>query len=175
MMGQPPRPNRGLAARGPPPRDQYFVLAIRSMTPLFLGGEPAVTTTGRYAGNAILRPTEWGLAFMRVRRVAAAGDTGQEKCDDLQQVCCRTIWFCPLRAWVDGLSPAPVPAGALIARTSGTCANQGRVRMQESTPDGRHMVRLDGWHPVTLTVLLPDPQPGHPDQFDHQRPVGDIH
>ncbi len=45
----------------------YFVLGDQVvMTPMFLGGEPVVTTTGRYAGNAVLQEEQdRGLAFMR--------------------------------------------------------------------------------------------------------------
>ena len=45
----------------------YFVLRDQVvMTPMFLGAEPAVTTTGRYAENAVLQAEQdGGLAFMR--------------------------------------------------------------------------------------------------------------
>jgi hypothetical protein len=45
----------------------YFVLGDQVvMTPLFLGAEPAVTTTGRYAGNRVLQAEQdRGLFFMR--------------------------------------------------------------------------------------------------------------
>ena len=45
----------------------YFVLGDQVvMTPTFLGAEPAVATTGRYAGNAVLQAEQdRGLAFMR--------------------------------------------------------------------------------------------------------------
>jgi len=45
----------------------YFVLADQVvMTPVFMGGEPAVTTTGVHAGNAVMQTEQdQGLAFMR--------------------------------------------------------------------------------------------------------------
>jgi hypothetical protein len=45
----------------------YFVLGDQVvMTPMFLGAEPAVTTTGRYAGNTVLQAEQdKGLAFMQ--------------------------------------------------------------------------------------------------------------
>ena len=45
----------------------YFVLGDQVvMTPVFMGGEPVVATTGRYAGNAVLQAEQdSGLAFMR--------------------------------------------------------------------------------------------------------------
>jgi len=45
----------------------YFVLGDQVvMTPVFLGGEPVVAKTGKYAGNAILQDEQnQGLAFMR--------------------------------------------------------------------------------------------------------------
>ena len=45
----------------------YFVLGDQVvMTPVFMGGEPAVATTGKYTGNAVLQPEQdQGLAFMR--------------------------------------------------------------------------------------------------------------
>lgn len=45
----------------------YFVLGDQVvMTPVFMGGEPAVATTGMHAGNAVLQAEQdSGLAFMR--------------------------------------------------------------------------------------------------------------
>jgi hypothetical protein len=45
----------------------YFVLADQVvMTPVFMGGEPAVTTTGMHAGNAVMQSEQnQGLTFMR--------------------------------------------------------------------------------------------------------------
>lgn len=45
----------------------YFVLGDQVvMTPVFMGGEPVVATTGKYAGNAVLQDEQdRGLAFMR--------------------------------------------------------------------------------------------------------------
>jgi hypothetical protein len=45
----------------------YFVLADQVvMTPVFMGGEPAVTTTGVHAGNAVMQAEQnRGLAFMQ--------------------------------------------------------------------------------------------------------------
>ena len=45
----------------------YFVLADQVvMTPVFMGGEPVVATTGKYAGNAVMQTEQdQGLAFMR--------------------------------------------------------------------------------------------------------------
>lgn len=45
----------------------YFVLGDQVvMTPVFMGGEPVVATTGKYAGNAVLQEEQdRGLAFMR--------------------------------------------------------------------------------------------------------------
>ena len=45
----------------------YFVLGDQVvMTPMFMGGEPAITTTGRYKGNRILQEEQnRGLAFYR--------------------------------------------------------------------------------------------------------------
>ncbi len=51
----------------------YFVLGDQVvMTPVFMGGEPAVATTGMHAGNAVLQPEQdQGLAFMRALDPAA--------------------------------------------------------------------------------------------------------
>ena len=45
----------------------YFVLGDQVvMTPVFMGGEPVVATTGKYAGNAVMQAEQdQGLAFMR--------------------------------------------------------------------------------------------------------------
>ena len=48
----------------------YFVLGDQVvMTPVFMGGEPVVATTGKYAGNAVMQAEQdQGLAFMRGAR-----------------------------------------------------------------------------------------------------------
>jgi hypothetical protein len=53
----------------------YFVLGDQVvMTPVFMGGEPVVATTGKYAGNAVMQSEQdQGLAFMR------ALDPGQQQ------------------------------------------------------------------------------------------------
>jgi Protein of unknown function (DUF3500) len=45
----------------------YFVLGDQVvMTPVFMGGEPVIATTGKYAGNVVLQEEQdRGLAFMR--------------------------------------------------------------------------------------------------------------
>ena len=57
----------------------YFVLGDQVvMTPVFMGGEPAVATTGKYAGNAVMQSEQdQGLAFMR-----ALEPTQQQARDD---------------------------------------------------------------------------------------------
>ena len=53
----------------------YFVLGDQVvMTPVFMGGEPAVATTGKYAGNAVLQTEQaQGLAFMRALTLEQQG------------------------------------------------------------------------------------------------------
>ncbi len=61
----------------------YFVLGDQVvMTPVFMGGEPVVATTGKYAGNAVMQPEQdRGLAFMRGLSAAhqAAATLAREK------------------------------------------------------------------------------------------------
>jgi hypothetical protein len=51
----------------------YFVLGDQVvMTPVFMGGEPVVATTGMYSGNAVMQTAQdQGLAFMRALDPAA--------------------------------------------------------------------------------------------------------
>jgi hypothetical protein len=90
----------------------YFVLRDQVvMTPLFLGGEPVVTTTGRYAGNAILQVEQnEGLAFMRAldESQQRAATLAREKTrDDLQAGMQQDNLILPYQGVrVDGLSAA---------------------------------------------------------------------
>lgn len=67
----------------------YFILGDQVvMTPTFLGAEPAVTTTGKYAGNEVLQAEQdTGLAFMQsltpAQQGAAALETRKIK-DDMK-------------------------------------------------------------------------------------------
>ena len=67
----------------------YFVMGDQVvMTPTFLGAEPAVTTTGKYAGNEVLQEEQnAGLAFMQslspAQQMAATLDARKTK-DDMR-------------------------------------------------------------------------------------------
>jgi hypothetical protein len=67
----------------------YFVLGDQVvMTPVFLGGEPVVTNTGKYAGNVILQEEQnQGLALMRSLNLSqlTAATLSSEKTGDNNQ------------------------------------------------------------------------------------------
>jgi hypothetical protein len=159
----------------------YFVLRDQVvMTPLFVGGEPVVTTTGKYAGNAILQgEQDAGLTFMRALDASQqrTATLAREKTrDDLQAGMNQDNLVLPyqgLRA--DGLSPA------LKARLRGLIAlyvenmreDQARVRVEEVD------AHLDEtWFAWTGGTTDADPfyyrihSPVILIEFDHQRPVG---
>jgi len=159
----------------------YFVLRDQVvMTPLFVGGEPVVTTTGKYAGNAILQgEQDAGLAFMRALDASQQGTAtlAREKTgDDLQAGMNQDNLVLPYRGLrADGLSPA------LKARLRGLIAlyvenmrdDQARVRMEEVN------AHIDGtWFAWTGGTTDADPfyyrihSPVVLIEFDHQRPVG---
>jgi hypothetical protein len=159
----------------------YFVLGDQVvMTPLFVGGEPVVATTGKYAGNAILQgEQDAGLAFMRALGPSqqSAATLGKVKTrDDLQAGMNQDNLVLPyqgLRA--DALSPA------LKARLRGLIAlyvenmreDQARVRMEEVNA---HIDET--WFAWTGGTTDADPfyyrihSPVVLIEFDHQRPVG---
>jgi hypothetical protein len=159
----------------------YFVLRDQVvMTPLFVGGEPVVATTGKYAGNAILQSEQdAGLAFMRAldpSQQQAATLAKEKTRDDLQAGMNQdnlVLAYQGVRAV--GLSPA------LKARLRGLIAlyvdnmreDQARVRMQDVE------AHLDEtWFAWTGGTTDADPfyyrihSPVVLIEFDHQRPVG---
>src|SRR5688572_25635280 len=159
----------------------YFVLGDQVvMTPLFTGGEPAITTTGRYAGNAILQAEQNdGLGFMRAlgaeeQRLATLS---REKVrDDLQAGMNQdnqVLEYQGLKA--NGLSPAlKSRLRALIALyVNNLRDDQARVRMQDVEA---HLD--DTWFAWTGGTTDADPfyyrihSPVVLIEFDHQRPVG---
>jgi hypothetical protein len=159
----------------------YFVQQDQVvMTPLFVGGEPVVTTTGKYAGNAILQgEQDAGLAFMRAldsSQQGAATLAKEKTRDDLQAGMNQDNLVLPyqgLRA--DGLSPAlKASLRALIALYVGNMRDdQAHLRTQEVD------AHLDEtWFAWTGGTMDADPfyyrihSPVILIEFDHQRPVG---
>jgi hypothetical protein len=182
MMGQPSATEPwGWQLEGHHLVINYFVLRDQVvMTPLFLGGEPVVTTTGRYAGNAILQVEQnEGLAFMRAldESQRRAATLAREKTrDDLQAGMQQDNLILPYQGVrVDGLSASlKSRLHALIALYVGNMReDQGRVRMQEV--DAR---MDDTWFAWTGGTTDADPfyyrihSPVILIEFDHQRPVG---
>ena len=141
MMGQPSATEPwGWQLEGHHLVINYFVLGDQVvMTPLFVGGEPVVATTGKYAGNAILQVRAGRRASRScgrsTRRSNAAATLAREKTrDDLQAGMNQdnlVLAYQGVRAV--GLSPA------LKARLRGLIAlyvdnlreDQARVRMQD--------------------------------------------
>jgi hypothetical protein len=159
----------------------YFVLGDQVvMTPLFIGGEPVVTTTGRYAGNRVLQTEQDdGLAFMRgltpdQQRAATLGATKER--DDLQAGMDRDNLVLDYQGVKVGtLSPAQrTRLRALIALyVDNMREDQARVRMQEVEAhlDDTYFAWTGGttdadpfYYRIHSPVVLIE--------FDHQRPVG---
>ena len=159
----------------------YFVLGDQVvMTPLFVGGEPVVATTGKYAGNAILQvEQDAGLAFMRALDPSQQGTAtlAREKTrDDLQAGMNQdnlVLAYQGIRA--GGLSPALKTRlrGLIALYVDSLRDDQARVRMQEVD------AHLDEtWFAWTGGTTDADPfyyrihSPVVLIEFDHQRPVG---
>jgi hypothetical protein len=159
----------------------YFVQRDQVvMTPLFVGGEPVVTTTGKYAGNTILQAEQdAGLAFMRgldPSQQQRATLSREKVRDDLQAGMNQDNLVLPyqgLRA--DGLSgDARARLRALIQMYVDTMReDQARVRMADVDA---HL--HETWFAWTGGTTDADPfyyrihSPVVLIEFDHQRPVG---
>jgi hypothetical protein len=159
----------------------YFVLGDQVvMTPLFVGGEPVVATTGKYAGNAILQSEQdAGLAFMRAldpSQQQAATLAREKTRDDLQAGMNQdnlVLAYQGVRAV--GLSPALKTRlrGLIALYVDNLREDQARVRMQDVD------AHLDEtWFAWTGGTTDADPfyyrihSPVVLIEFDHQRPVG---
>jgi len=182
MMGQPSATEPwGWQLEGHHLVINYFVLRDQVvMTPLFVGGEPVLTTTGKYAGNTILQvEQERGLAFMR------ALDAGQQRKatlspektrDDMQAGMNLDNLVLPYQGLeAGGLSaPLKVRLRELIALyVDNMREDQARVRMQdvEAHLDETRFAWNGGttdadpfYYRIHSPVILIE--------FDHQRPVG---
>ncbi len=159
----------------------YFVLGDQVvMTPLFVGGEPAITTTGRYAGNAILQAEQdGGLAFMRALGTddQRAATLSREKVrDDLQAGMNQDNLVLEYQGVKAGSLSAAQKSRlrALIALyVDNLREDQARVRMQDVDA---HLD--DTWFAWTGGTTDADPfyyrihSPVILIEFDHQRPVG---
>ncbi len=182
MMGQPSATEPwGWQLEGHHLVINYFVLRDQVvMTPLFVGGEPVVTTTGKYAGNAILQTEQdAGLAFMRAldpSQQRTATLTAEKTRDDLQAGMNQdnlVLAYQGVRA--GGLSPAlKSRLRALIALyVDNMREDQARVRMQDI--DAHLDETRFAWNGGTTDA---DPfyyrihSPVILIEFDHQRPVG---
>ena len=159
----------------------YFVLGDQVvMTPVFMGGEPVVATTGKYAGNAVMQAEQdQGLAFMRALAPVArqAATLRPDKpANDIQAQADSDNLVLEYR----GVKASSLPAAqkaqllALAGLFVGNLRDEhARVRMSEvAAPPRRHVVRLDRRHQRRRGVLLPHPQPGHPDRVRPPAPVG---
>jgi hypothetical protein len=159
----------------------YFVLGDQVvMTPLFVGGEPAITTTGRYAGNAILQAEQdTGLGFMRALGPdeQRSATLAKEKVrDDLQAGMNQDNLVLEYQGvQAARLSPAlKSRLRALIALyVDNLREDQARIRMQDVDA---HLD--DAWFAWTGGTTDTDAfyyrihSPVILIEFDHQRPVG---
>ncbi len=159
----------------------FFVLGDQVvMTPIFMGGEPAITTTGKYKGNRILQAEQdQGLAFFRglspLQRDGAVLSR-EKRANDIK-----------LQADKDNdvLAYAGVPASALSAAQQSALMelvalyvgnlrdDQARVKMSDVRAhlNETHFAWTGGatdtsvfYYRIHSPVVLIE--------FDHQRPVG---
>ena len=159
----------------------YFVLGDQVvMTPVFMGGEPVVATTGKYAGNAVLQTEQdAGLAFMRaltaeqqgaatLRRDKTSNDIQAEADSDN-----RVIDYRGLQAAVMS-APQKAQLRALIALYVGNLRDdQAKIRMADV--EGRLGDTWFGWSGGTADAdvfYYRIHSPVMLIEFDHQMPVG---
>ena len=117
----------------------YFVLGDQVvMTPVFMGGEPVVATTGKYAGNAVLQTEQdQGLAFMRALSQAqrAAATLRRDKpANDIQTEADKDNLVLEYEGLQAAALPAPLKAQlrALVGLYVGNLRDDhARVRMDE--------------------------------------------
>ena len=159
----------------------YFVLEDQVvMTPVFLGAEPAVAATGRYAGNAVLQvEQDGGLAFMRslTQSQRDAATLRRDKTEnDIQAEADRDNLVLDYR----GVRAAALaaPQKAQLLELVGLYVNnmredQARVRMTEVAAhlDDTYFAWSGGtsdadvfYYRIHSPVVL--------FEFDHQRPIG---
>jgi len=159
----------------------YFIQSDQVvMTPLFVGGEPVITKTGKYAGNAILQTEQdTGLAFMRsldASQQSMATLMKEKTRDDLQAGMNQDNLVLPYQGLrVGNLSPAlKTRLRTLIALyVDNMREDQAKVRMQDVDS---HLDET--WFAWTGGTTDADPfyyrihSPVILIEFDHQRPVG---
>ena len=151
----------------------YFVLGDQVvMTPVFMGGEPVVATTGKYAGNAVMQAEQdQGLAFMRALAPVArqAATLRPDKpANDIQAQADSDNVVLEYR----GVKASSLPAAqktqllALAGLFVGNLRDEHAAGADERSGGAprRHVVRVDRRHERRRGVLLPHPQPGHPDR-----------
>ena len=159
----------------------YFVLGDQVViTPVFMGGEPVVATTGKYAGNAVLQPEQdLGLAFMRTlgqAQQSAATLRRDKPANDIQAQADKDNLVLDYQGLRVAALSAPLKARlrALIALyVENLRDDQARVRMAEVEAhlDDTWFAWAGGtsdtdvfYYRIHSPVILIE--------FDHQRPVG---
>ncbi len=159
----------------------YFVLGDQVvMTPVFMGGEPVVATTGKYAGNAVLQTEQdQGLAFMRTLSPAqqsAATLRRDKPANDIQAQADKDNLVLDYQGLKVAALSVPLKAQlrALIALyVDNLRDDQARVRMDDvdAQLDNAWFAWAGGtadtdvfYYRIHSPVILIE--------FDHQRPVG---
>ncbi len=159
----------------------YFVLGDQVvMTPVFMGGEPVVATTGKYAGNAVLQTEQdLGLAFMRTLSPAqqsAATLRRDKPANDIQAQADKDNLVLDYQGLKVAALSVPLKAQlrALIALyVDNLRDDQARVRMADvdAQLDNAWFAWAGGtadtdvfYYRIHSPVILIE--------FDHQRPVG---
>jgi hypothetical protein len=159
----------------------YFVMGDQVvMTPLFMGGEPVITTTGKYAGNTILQTEQnMGVALMRAltpaQQVAATLDRNKPENNIRAQADADNLVLEYEGVRASTLSPAQ--KGQLLDLIGLYVGNmredQAKVRMLDVAAhlDETYFAWVGGtsdtdvfYYRIHSPVVLIE--------FDHQRPVG---
>lgn len=159
----------------------YFVMGDQVVvTPMFLGGEPIVTTTGRYAGNQILQDEQnQGLAFLQAldsEQRETAILRSDKSLDDLQAKAGKDN----LVLDYEGVSAAELSGNQKGRLTdlielfvNNIREDQAEVRMEEVLQhlDDTYFAWIGGstndavfYYRIHSPVILIE--------FDHQRPIG---
>ncbi len=156
----------------------YFVLGDQVvMTPFFTGSEPATAAAGKYAGTTILRDEQQrALAFVngladaqRAKAILSFSKTGNNILTEAWKDNV-VLDYAGLRATelTDAQRRQLIDLVGLVRRQHGRGTRAGADGRGASAPRS-DLVRVDRQDRPRRGVLLPHPQPGHPDRVRSQR------
>ena len=158
----------------------YFVLGDQVvMTPTFVGSEPVIAEAGKYKGTAILQDEQrQGLAFLRsltdAQRAKAIVSVSKDGNNNIGEAFKDNVVldYAGVRATDLSAHSARTLLSLVAAYVGNMDDGHARVKMTEVQAhlDDTYFAWIGGTDDTR--VLLPDPQPGHPDRVRSPAPGG---